>query len=348
MTAAVPTTLQTLGRDGLGVLMPMHMIVGCDGTIRHVGPTLARLRPAAAFEGRKFCSIFEIRRPRGIRCCDLAPAVGARLHLQFRQGHRTSLKGVVVSLGRGEGYLINLSFGIDVVNAVRDYSLTATDFAPTDLAVEMLYLVEAKSAAMDESRSLNLRLQRAKMAAEEQAFTDTLTGVRNRRALDQMMSRMIGSGSPFALMHLDLDFFKEVNDTLGHGAGDRVLQTVAGVLKDETRCDDTIARLGGDEFVIVLNGMTDADRVEAIARRFIERIEQPIPYENSWCQVSTSIGSTISLRYAPPRADRMHRDADAALYASKRAGRGRHTIASEGMALEAMPHDRRVVGDEAV
>ncbi len=345
MSAAAATGPVPVGREALDIVMPMHLILGRDGVIRHAGPTLARLRPAGAFENRLFSEMFEVRRPRTSGGSGFAPADGARLHLQFRDAPRTSLKGVAVSLPEADGYLINISFGIDVIEAVRDYDLTASDFAATDLAIEMLYLVEAKSAAMEESRNLNLRLQRAKMAAEEQAFTDPLTGVRNRRALDQMMARMIGSGSPFTLMHLDLDYFKEVNDTLGHAAGDHVLCTVAELLRREVRGDDTIARLGGDEFVIVLNGMIDPEQVDYIAHRFIEQVEQPIPWEGTECHVSTSIGSTISRRYAKPRAEQMHRDADAALYASKRVGRGRHTIATEDLALEAMPPERRVVTD---
>ncbi len=340
-----PLTSPRLDETALGMLMPMHIVVGPRGNIRHVGPTLVRLRSREELIGRLFCDVFDIRRPRSVKNCKLSKIVGNRLYLQFREGTPTSLKGVLVALPDDEGFLVNLSFGIEVIEAVRDYDLTATDFAPTDLAVEMLYLVEAKSAAMEESRNLNLRLQRAKMAAEEQAFTDTLTGVRNRRALDQMLARMIASGSAFTLMHLDLDFFKEVNDTLGHAAGDHVLRSIARRLFNEMRSDDMIARLGGDEFVIALHAITDPDRVEDIARRIIRKVEEPVIYEGNLCSVSTSLGSTISLRYADPKADQMHKDADAALYASKRAGRGRHVIASEGMTLEAMPLERQVVGD---
>ena len=122
----------------------------------------------------------------------------------------------------------------------------------------MLYLVEAKSAAMDESRALNSRLQGAKIAAEEQAFTDTLTGLKNRRALDHVMARLLAMGEVFSCMHVDLDYFKSINDTLGHAAGDHVLQVVAQVLVAETRAPDTIARVGGDEFVILVHDMDDA------------------------------------------------------------------------------------------
>lgn len=143
------------------------------------------------------------------------------------------------------GAFLNLSFGIGVAEAVRRHALTVEDFAATDLTVEMLYLVEAKTAVMDELRNLNRRLQGAKVAAEEQALTDQLTGLRNRRALDLQMKALIRLGASFGLMHIDLDFFKQVNDTLGHAAGDHVLREVARVLTQETRATDMAARVGG-------------------------------------------------------------------------------------------------------
>ena len=152
-----------------------------------------------------------------------------------------------------------------------DYALVSSDFAATDLAIEMLYLVEAKSAAMEASRKLNLRLQGAMIAAEEQAFTDTLTGLKNRRAMDHVLARLIEAGREFALMHIDLDFFKAVNDTLGHAAGDHVLQNVARIMVEETRSDDTVARVGGDEFVILFDGLTDRETLVRVAERIIQK-----------------------------------------------------------------------------
>ena len=224
-----------------------------------------------------------------------------------------------------------MSFGFALVDAVGHYALTSADFAATDLTIEMLYLVEAKSAAMDESRALNSRLQGAKIAAEEQAFTDTLTGLKNRRALDHVMARLLAMGEVFSCMHVDLDYFKSINDTLGHAAGDHVLQVVAQVLVAETRAPDTIARVGGDEFVILVHDMDDADALEAIARRIIEKLEEPIPFQGHQCRISGSAGTSCSTGYETPEADTMLHHADVALYASKNAGRGRHTLFSEAL-----------------
>jgi diguanylate cyclase (GGDEF)-like protein len=218
--------------------------------------------------------------------------------------------------------LVNLSFGIDVIKAVATHHLTDADFAATDLAMELLYLVEAKTAVTDELRQMNLRLQGARDAAEEQALTDTLTGLRNRRALDVAMSMMIDRKVPFGLMHIDLDYFKAVNDTLGHAAGDFVLQVVAKVLLSQTRAGDTVARVGGDEFVVVFKDLTDPDKLFNIAKRVVEKLTEPSDFQGQVCRISASIGITISTDYAQPSADKMLSDADEALYASKNAGRG--------------------------
>ncbi|MBN7783891.1 diguanylate cyclase [Ponticoccus gilvus] len=300
-------------------LCPMHAVLDPGGRIRQAGPTLRKLREEG-LDSERFLDVFEVYRPRRVESmAQLLSTEGRKLHLRLRGGLRTPLKGIMVPDGQG-GAVVNLSFGISVMDAVRDYALTNTDFAPTDLAVEMLYLVEAKSAALDASRSLNTRLQGAMVAAEERAFTDTLTGLRNRRALDAVLDRVTRSGEPFSLMHLDLDFFKQVNDSMGHAAGDQVLRQVARVMLEVTRKDDTVARIGGDEFVLLFPGLTRHERLAEMAGRLISRVEEPIPVDAEECRVSLSIGITVSDRgQATP--EEILLQSDEALYASKRAGR---------------------------
>lgn len=310
----------------LDAMMPMHLLIGPTGHIRHTGPTLAKLLPDGLI-GKRFLEVFEIRRPRCTpSMAGLLALAGRPLHLRFRDGDQTSFKGVLMAQPSNNGAIVNLSFGISVIDAVGKYGLTNSDFAPTDLTVEMLYLVEAKSAVMEESRDLNLRLQGAKIAAEEQAFTDTLTGLKNRRAMDHILDRALDHETPFALMHLDLDYFKAVNDNMGHAAGDHVLQIVARALINVTRTGDTIARVGGDEFVLLLHGLIDRARIVEIATNLIAELEKPIRFNGDDCRISASAGTTISTDYKDPQAAVLMDDADVALYASKRAGRACHTF----------------------
>ncbi|MBK0326932.1 GGDEF domain-containing protein [Rhodobacteraceae bacterium F11138] len=318
--------------DTLDLMCPMYALLDPTGHIVRVGPTLRKLRPELLLPGAQFLEVFELSRPRAVdNMAGLLAASGVKLHLQFRDEPRTSLKGVVVPVPDGTGAIVNLSFGISVLDAVRDYALTSADFSATDLTIELLYLVEAKSAAMEASRKLNVRLQGAMIAAEEQAFTDTLTGLKNRRAMDHVLNRMAASPVPFALMHLDLDFFKAVNDSMGHAAGDHVLQQAARIMVEETRDEDMVARVGGDEFVLVINRLMDRQKLSRIARRLIDRLEEPVSFQGQSCTISASVGTVLSTQsgHADP-AELLHK-ADVALYASKRAGRGRHTFYSHAL-----------------
>jgi diguanylate cyclase (GGDEF)-like protein len=218
-----------------------------------------------------------------------------------------------------------LGFGLSILDAVRDYTLSAADFARTDIAIELLYLVEAKSAAMAASRRLNLRLQGARLAAEEAAITDSLTGLANRRAMERVLERLVQARAPFAVMQVDLDHFKPVNDGLGHAAGDALLAHVAQVLGQETRQDDLAARVGGDEFVLLFAGIAERARLSQIAERIQRRLAQPFYWGDVACKISASIGITIAGGDARP-APVLLAEADAALYAAKHAGRAQHAF----------------------
>lgn len=320
----------------LARLMPMHLILAPNGEILQCGPTVAKLFADHTLPGQSFFDCFDVSRPYNTASvADIVAANGVKLHLSTRNQHQTTLKAVGVTLEGLDGLLLDMSFGISVVDTIRTYDLTIADFAATDLAVEMLYLIEAKSAAMNESHKLNARLQGAKIAAEEQAYTDTLTGLKNRRAMDHVLSRFVTAGEEFGLMQVDLDYFKAVNDTMGHAAGDHVLLEVARILVEETRSDDLVARVGGDEFVLLFHRLTDLKKLNDIATRIIERMEVPITFNSQQCRISTSIGTTVSDFYSEPDMDKMLSDADLALYASKNKGRACNTVFSTDLLRQA-------------
>ncbi len=343
MTLATRLPLPLIFLDGpaLDRLMPMHLRLDGRGLICSIGPTLLKLLPDSPVLGEPVDKFFGLRRPTAnADLTELRRRVGTRLHLAPHQDPGLVLRGLALPVGDAGGLaggigggvgglLVNLSFGIWVNEAVRRYGLTVADFAATDLAVEMLYLMEAKSAVMTELRNLNLRLHGAKVAAEEQALTDALTGLRNRRALDLRLAELVARGQDFGLMHMDLDFFKQVNDSFGHAAGDHVLREVARVLAEETRATDLVARVGGDEFVLVFPGLSQSDRLQQIATRIIDQVSAPIPFEDQICRISASIGIVIADGRSGVACETLLAAADEALYASKRSGRGRASLAEE-------------------
>jgi len=326
---------------GWDVLMPMHLRVAGDGRIAHAGPTLRRIAGDGAVAGLPLFDRLRVRRPRGIAGMDdLRRAAGQPLTLDWPGACRTPFKGVAVPDGPGGGLLINLSFGIGLVDAIRDHDLKAGDFATTDLAVEMLYVLEAKATILDEWRKLNGRLHSARLAAEQQAFTDTLTGIGNRRAMDHVLAQLVTDGQAFGLIQLDLDYFKAVNDTLGHAAGDHVLQVAARAMVDVTRAEDTLVRAGGDEFLLILPGQVDGPRLRELAERLIARLQRPIPFEGHLCRISGSAGIAVSHgrdMTVPAILARV----DAALYAAKDAGRGRAVLFAD------LPADAATAGTAA-
>lgn len=329
-------------RPSLHRLMPMHLIMANDGKILQFGPTVAKVFPNMDLLKMTFFDCFKVRQPQNISSiADISACKGGKLHLQTLNSNGSTLKAMGMELIDHSGLLVDMSFGISVLDAIRDYNLTIGDFAATDLAVEMLYLLEAKAAVTKELNKLNTRLQGAKVAAEKQAFTDTLTGLKNRRAMDHVLNRFIEAGEIFGLMQIDLDYFKAVNDTMGHAAGDCVLHEVAKILLEETRSEDLVARVGGDEFVLVFHKLTNIDRLNHIAERIIERLEVPIVFENKTCRISASIGTTVSENYKSPDMDKMLSDADVALYASKNKGRACYTVFSPELLKQTPPGQRR-------
>lgn len=155
------------------------------------------------------------------------------------------------------------------------------------------------------------------------AIQDTVTGLLNRRGLDMSLSAAFSRQvSPeFALLQIDLDYFKQVNDAYGHQCGDQVLRHVARILERNARRGDPIARPGGDEFVVALLGMSDASKAEQIANSIIAEIQQSIDLGPD----TVRIGASIGIAFALPEGDSpegVQFRADAAMYSAKRAGRG--------------------------
>ncbi|HSV51858.1 MAG TPA: diguanylate cyclase [Burkholderiaceae bacterium] len=175
------------------------------------------------------------------------------------------------------------------------------------------------------SRIRAMRVERGAMnrraaVLAEAAQTDPLTGVANRAGLAAHAERLPIDAAPRALMLIDLDHFKPVNDRFGHEAGDAVLVEIAGRLEKQVRPGDTVARLGGDEFVILFDGAPDRDMLETIARRLLEAVAAPLVFRGETLAVGGSVGVACDPKATMDLAALM-RAADVAMYHIKARGR---------------------------
>ena len=160
-----------------------------------------------------------------------------------------------------------------------------------------------------------------------QANFDTLTGLPNRSMfldrLDHEIRKANRSGLPLALMFIDLDHFKNVNDTLGHNMGDLLLKDVTARLRRCVRETDTVSRLGGDEFTVILGELHDVRSIERIARAIVQTLSEPFDIADESVYVSASVGITFYPEDATEIEDLL-KNADQAMYAAKQEGRNRY------------------------
>ncbi len=196
-----------------------------------------------------------------------------------------------------------------------------------DLALQR-DLVHAKKLA--EAR--NLELESAKKHIEYVALHDPLTGLPNRRYLEERIvsieadCRATGGGA--AVLHFDLDRFKQVNDTYGHHTGDTLLQHTARVLKENVRNDEFVGRLGGDEFVAIVRFDGSMEPLQSMAAGIIEALRKPVVIDGIGCRSGTSIGIACEIGHSVD-VRRLLVNADIALYQAKEHGRNRFDFFSD-------------------
>lgn len=191
----------------------------------------------------------------------------------------------------------------------------------------------------------------AQLAAEENirrmALHDALTNLPNRRFLteriEQAQAESRRSGADYALMLLDLDDFKSVNDTLGHAAGDHLLVQAAARIRSAIRETDTLARLGGDEFAVLVPALSDPAEASLAARRIVDELRAPFVLDGHEVRISGSVGIALA-RGAEAAADQLLREADIAMYEVKRNGRNGYRFFDA--AVEQRVRARRALAEE--
>jgi diguanylate cyclase (GGDEF)-like protein/PAS domain S-box-containing protein len=181
--------------------------------------------------------------------------------------------------------------------------------------------------------------KRAEEQIEFHAYHDVLTHLPNRKLftdrLTQSISRARRSSKPLAVMFVDLDHFKSINDTLGHEAGDELLLEMAIRLRANVRDDDTVARLGGDEFTIILAELRQPEDAVNVAEKIIKAVEQPLSIAGTSIEVSASIGIALYPEDGSD-AESLLRNADSAMYRAKEAGRNTYQLCTDDMKRRAV------------
>lgn len=203
-----------------------------------------------------------------------------------------------------------------------------------------------RAGALAEARNIELEAARARI--ETQSLHDALTGLPNRRYLDEILAGILSRGDTrgkagLAVLHIDLDRFKEINDTLGHSAGDAMLQHVAKLLLDTAGAGNFVSRVGGDEFVMVCLKHTDQASLAQLAERIIASVLKPVPYEGHSCRVGASIGIAVEAgsEFDPHR---LLVNADMALYRAKDRGRNRYEFFTRAL-QEELESNKRIADD---
>jgi len=225
-----------------------------------------------------------------------------------------------------DGYLPVLAVTADPAHKLRALGCGAKDFIskPFDLA-EVLMRVRN----MLEVRLLHEAARTHGKILESLALKDPLTGLANRRLLAERMSRALAHArrnqSAMAVVYLDLDGFKQINNTLGHSAGDALLKMVAERMVAAVREEDTVARLGGDEFIMGLSHLSGTDDAAKVASKVIEVVSQPYTIEGHTVSITASAGIGMYPTHGED-ADTLMKSADLALYEAKHAGKNVYRI----------------------
>lgn len=176
--------------------------------------------------------------------------------------------------------------------------------------------------------------KREEAAIARMAYRDPLTGLPNRRLFEdrlaQALERLVRTGSGFAVHFLDLDYFKRINDRLGHAAGDDLLRAVAKRLTQAVRRSDTVARFGGDEFGIVQTDIKTPSDAEALGAKLIAALAAPVDLSMARVETGASVGIAVALDGTREvSAAKLLEQADEALYAVKESGRGAFRVFAE-------------------
>ncbi len=197
---------------------------------------------------------------------------------------------------------------------------------------------EVQNTLKNLNKTLEKKVELRTQELYNRAYYDSLTGLANRamfnKALTQAISKAKRNQTKIALFYIDLDRFKEINDSLGHSMGDSVLQEVSKRIKNKIRLEDVFSRLGGDEFTIIMEDLKNTQGAVYLAQKIIEVLEEPICINENMLYISSSIGISLYPEDGES-AEKLLQDADAAMYKAKDEGRNNFQFYSSEMTVTA-------------
>ena len=250
---------------------------------------------------------------------DLSRVLGRPLREVLGEAHYAERRGALHKALSGE----RVQFEVVSTIRGRPHTLQMT-YIPDRREDGRIAGVYGLSTDVTELKDIQVRLA-------EMAHLDNVTGLPNRNRFDEVLplaiKRAARHPAPLALLFLDIDRFKAINDSHGHAAGDRVLREFGQRLLESVRATDTVARLAGDEFVVLLEGVAGVGEAERIAEKIVQRVKLPIDLDGQPLQVSTSIGIAMHRPGSGESPSTLLRRADEALYAAKGAGRDAWRVA---------------------
>jgi diguanylate cyclase (GGDEF)-like protein len=339
----VTTVLHGLSRDGASdffaaLIRELALALGVEvaliAELTEQDP--ARARTLALYADGKLLDNIEYRMrdtPCGL-LLEQGRYVDTAVHHTFPQDtflERLSLQSYAgTTLQDGEGRIIGWFAlmsrrpfaDVDVVKVVLD-------FFSSRISAELSWLRHRRELE-EEKAHLRMQIEHVRAAA----MHDQLTGLANRNFFLERLSAYVNDRHDVAILFLDLDRFKVINDSLGHLAGDALLREVAVRLRRCSRPHDLPARLGGDEFTVLLDGVSDPATAKVIAARIEEELEKPFVIEGQEVFTSASIGIAFSSSH--DTADEILRNADTAMYRAKAEGKARFALYEPGMHVTAV------------
>ncbi len=301
-------------------------VVGRHPAIISVKPILPEIGTAKQPAGTEFLHI-SVRYLDGTFVRELARQYGLEAATFSRIASADDRSDVVLksAVGQRLGYITWVPF--------LPGSLMAKRVAPL-LVLTLLVMLVVVMILLRHVRQSTLALEASEAQAQHLAFHDPLTGLPNRAMFEDRLAhelaRIRGTSGLLAVLYLDLDGFKTVNDTFGHPAGDELVREVGKRLAATIRSTDLVARIGGDEFAIVQCDIDTPAAAEILCMRIIEGIDAPIGIAGSQARVGISLGIALGPADAAERSE-LTRKADIALYEAKAAGKGRYMFFAERM-----------------